>query len=83
MDMIQASSGQPTLNRASCVFHFTVHQSFRVANEREPEAMLRLQQQLKPETLKDCQTHFAEAQAEAAAAGAAGNGTVAGNGSMA
>lgn len=54
-------------------------QSFRVANEREPEAMLRLQQQLKPETLKDCQQHFAEAQKQqaAAAAAAAAGGTVA------
>lgn len=46
--------------------------------------MLRLQQQLKPETLKECQTHFAEAQTEVAAAAAgaaAGDGTVAGNGS--
>lgn len=47
-------------------------QSFRVANEREPEAMLRLQQQLKPETLKECQEHFAEAQKQHAAAAAAG-----------
>lgn len=60
-------------------------QSFRAANEREPEAMLRLQQQLKPETLKECQTHFAEAQTEAATgaatAASAGNGTIAANGS--
>ncbi|CAN0017029.1 unnamed protein product [Ectocarpus sp. 13 AM-2016] len=48
------------------------YESFRVANEREPEAMLRLQQQLKPETLKECQEHFAEAQKQQAAAAAAG-----------
>lgn len=63
---------------------FVVHpnltdQSFRAANEREPEAMVRLQQQLKPATLKDCQTHFAEGQREkeavdAAAAAAAATG---------
>lgn len=46
-------------------------QSFRAANEREPEAMVRLQQQLKPATLKDCQTHFAEGQREKEAVGAA------------
>ncbi|CAM9092964.1 unnamed protein product [Pylaiella littoralis] len=53
------------------------YDSFRVANEREPEAMLRLQQQLKPETLKDCQQHFAEAQKQQAAAAAAAGGTMA------
>eukprot|EP00752_Nemacystus_decipiens_P010988 g9765.t1 len=50
------------------------YDSFRVANEREPEAMLRLQQQLKPETLKDCQQHFAEAQKQQQAAAAAAAG---------
>jgi len=34
--------------------------------------MVRLQQQLKPETLKDCQQHFADAQTQQAAAAAAG-----------
>lgn len=46
-------------------------QSFRTANEREPAAMLQLQQQLKPETLKECQDHFVEAQKEQKAAEAA------------
>lgn len=46
-------------------------QSFRAANERDPEAMLKLQQQLKPEILRDCQSHFEEAQKERAAAEAA------------
>lgn len=54
-----------------CIVPTDNYQSFRVANEREPEAMVRLQQQLKPETLKDCQQHFADAQTQQAAAAAA------------
>lgn len=68
----KANQNEPKPKR----YPLLVGQSFRTANEREPAAMLQLQQQLKPETLKECQEHFAEAQkeqkaAEAAAAAAA------------
>ena len=46
-----------------------------MVNDREPEAMLQLQQQLKPDILKECQGHFAEAQKEKAAVEAAAAGT--------